>query len=56
MSDEQAAQILKDIAAVKKATAQEELAQEFFEYFCKINNITIENISPNNGALETSYE
>jgi len=51
LSDEQAAQILRDIAEVKKGTAQEELAQEFFEYFCKINGIDIESIPQNNGAL-----
>ena len=51
LSDEQAAQILRDIADVKKGTAQEELAQEFYKYFCRINGIDITSIPPNNGAL-----
>lgn len=51
LSDDQAAQILKDITELKKGTAQEALAQEFFEYFCKRNGIDIDNIPPNAGAL-----
>lgn len=51
LSDGQAAQILRDIARVKKGTEQEELAQEFFEHFCKINGVDIADVSQNNGAL-----
>ena len=51
LSDDQAAQILRDVATLKKETEQEALAHEFFEYFCKVNGIDIESIPANDGAL-----
>ena len=51
LSDDQAAQILRDVVALKKGTAQEALAHEFFEYFCSVNGIDVANIAPKNGAL-----
>jgi len=51
LSDEQAAQILRDIATIKKGTDQEELAQEFFEYFLRINALDKNTLPENSGAL-----
>ncbi|MGI5935343.1 MAG: hypothetical protein ACOX7I_00835 [Oscillospiraceae bacterium] len=51
LSDEQAAQILRDIAELKRGTAQEALAREFLDYFCKVNGINIESVPQNSGAL-----
>lgn len=51
LSDEQAAQILRDIAALKKRTAQESLAREFLDYFGRVNGINIEGVPQNGGAL-----
>ena len=51
LSDEQAAQILRDIADVKTDIAEKEFAKEFFAEFCKIVKIDIDTLSNNNGAL-----
>lgn len=45
----QAAYILRDIALIKKDTKDEELANEFYEHFCKINHIDV--VGEPNGAL-----
>jgi len=45
------AQILRDIADLRKGTEEEELAQEFLEYFCRINNIELEELPEPAGAL-----
>lgn len=51
LSDEQAAQILRDIAELKKGTEQEDLAREFLDYFGRVNGINIEAVPQNSGAL-----
>lgn len=51
LSDEQAAQILRDIATIKKGTAQEALSREFVDYFCRVNGIDIAGLPHNSGAL-----
>ena len=51
LSDEQATQILRDITAIKKGTAQEALAGEFLDHFSRVNGIDIEGIPQNGGAL-----
>lgn len=51
LSAEQAAQILRDISVVKSNTSEEELAIYFYQYFCKINKIDIEDLPPPSGAL-----
>lgn len=45
------AQILLDIVSLKSETQERELAQNFFEYFCKINQIREEELPEPNGAL-----
>ena len=50
VNDITSAQILRDIATVKKNTADETLANEFFEHYCKVNNIDINTLPENNGA------
>jgi hypothetical protein len=45
------AQILRDIVALKKDSQEQELAQQFFEYFCQMNQIDMDKISEPNGAL-----
>ena len=52
ITDEQAASILKDIAAVKKGKKDEALAQEFLVRFCEINNIEISDLPIMEGALQ----
>lgn len=50
--DEQAVQILQDIAQLKQGTKDEELANEFLIYFIGINDIDISTVSEKNGALQ----
>ena len=45
------AQILLDIISLKSDTKESELAQKFFEHFCKMNQITDQNLPKPNGAL-----
>lgn len=49
--DDQATQVLRDIVNIKKDTEDEELAKEFLDHYCKINNINLEKIGELNGAL-----
>jgi hypothetical protein len=51
INDILAAQILRDIAAVKKDKWDSDLAKEFFEHYCEVNNIDIDMLPQNNGAL-----
>lgn len=48
------AQILKDIIALKTDEEQIQEAQQFLEYFCKMNAIDIENIPEPDGPLSDS--
>jgi hypothetical protein len=45
------AQILLDIASLKSDPQERELAQQFFEHFCKMNQITDQELPKPNGAL-----
>ncbi|WP_066320405.1 malate synthase [Bacillus sp. FJAT-29814] len=45
------AQILLDIVSLKSDTQEQELAQNFFEYFCKTNRISEKELPEPNGAL-----
>jgi len=45
------AQILRDIVSVKSDPQERELAQQFFNYFCKMNKISIQDLPKPNGAL-----
>lgn len=45
------AQILNDLVSLKRDTDKQELAQNFFEHFCKMNKIRQEEIPEPNGAL-----
>lgn len=47
----QSAQILRDVLAIKKGKNDEDLAKEFYEYFCRINGLKDNDIPQNNGAL-----
>jgi hypothetical protein len=49
--DEQAAQILRDIAKIKVGTTDEQLAADFYEHFCKINGVDASAIGEPSGAL-----
>lgn len=51
LSDEQAAQILRDIVTVKSTPKEKEFAQQFFEHFCKINGIDANDVPLPKGAL-----
>lgn len=50
--DEQAAQILSEVMRLKKGTSDEELAVRFFEYFCRIKAVDIDNLNDLSGALK----
>lgn len=50
--DLEGAQILRDIAKVKKETPDEELAERFYQHFCKINGVDISSIGDLKGALK----
>ncbi|MEG0260427.1 MAG: malate synthase [Lysinibacillus sp.] len=45
------AQILLDIVSLKSDSEEQELAQQFFEHFCKMNQITGRDLPKPNGAL-----
>jgi hypothetical protein len=45
------AQILLDIVSLKSDPKERELAQQFFEHFCKMNQITDQELPKPNGAL-----
>lgn len=45
------AQILRDIVSMKRDTEESELAQKFFDYFCRMNQIRKEELTEANGAL-----
>lgn len=45
------AQILRDIIPLKLGTEEQELAQQFLKYFCKLNRINIDELPEPNGAL-----
>jgi len=47
----QAAQILRDIVAVKKGTADEVLVEEILTEYCRLKNLERKDIPDNNGAL-----
>jgi len=49
--DDEAAQILRDIADIKKGTADEELAERFYQHFCKITGINVNALRAPFGAL-----
>lgn len=49
--DVPAAQMLRDIAKIKQGTDSEELAQAFYEHFCKINGIDNTKLDEPAGAL-----
>lgn len=46
------AQILRDIVSLKNDPQERELAQQFFEHFCKMNQITEQELPKPNGALK----
>lgn len=45
------AQILRDIVSLKKKPQEREFVQDFFEYFCQMNQIGKEELPKPNGAL-----
>lgn len=51
ITDEQAAQILRDIVKIKIGTEEEALTKEFFDTFCSITKIDANSLSQPNGAL-----
>ena len=50
------AQILLDIIALKTDPNEQELAQQFFKYFCKLNKIALHELPKPNGALIRNAE
>ena len=50
--DDVAALILKDIVRLKEGTDDSELAKEFLQHFCKVNNIDISTLAEPIGALK----
>jgi len=45
------AQILQDIISMKSDSEEKELAEQFFAHFCKMNQITEQELPKRNGAL-----
>ena len=52
VNDTVSAQMLRDIAKLKVGTADEKLAKEFLEYYCKVNKIDLDNLPEPDGALK----
>lgn len=48
------AQILRDIAILREVPEEQELAQDFFDHFCRINGINKDNLPIANGPLMRS--
>lgn len=46
------AQILQDIISLRNDPAEKELAQQFFDHFCKMNLITAQELPKPNGVLK----
>ena len=46
------AQILQDIVSLRTDSEERELAQQFFDHFCKMNLITAKELSKPNGVLK----
>lgn len=51
ITNAEAVQILSDIAALKKGTEDEALAQEFLDVFCKVANTSVEEAGRPEGVL-----
>lgn len=51
LSDQESAQILRDIASLKIGTKDEALAKEFFEKYCTLNQLDPEDLPKADGAL-----
>ena len=56
VSNEQAAQVLRDIVRIKKGTDDEELSNRMLEHFCKINHIDFNTLPESKGALQLKAE
>ena len=56
LSDNQAAQILRDIAEVRTDPRDKDFARRFFEHFCRINGLDPEQVPPPAGALAQKHE
>lgn len=52
LTDIQAAQVLKNICRLKKGTKDENLSNDFLEYYCRIKKLDIESIPMENGPLQ----
>lgn len=52
LTDVQAAQVLNKICEIKKGTSEEELSKEFLEYYCRLKEINIDDITLSQGALQ----
>ena len=52
--DDVAVQILRDISKIKKRSAEQQLATEFLDEFCRVNGIDKNNVGEPNGALRRS--
>lgn len=50
--DEQAVQILRDIAIIKKGTDEEVLSERFLQHFCRINGVDFSTVKGLSGALK----
>ena len=51
LTDMQAAQILKDIVAVKQNAKEKEFAKEFLSHFCSVAGLDEDSIVAPSGAL-----
>lgn len=51
IGDREGALILRDIAAIKRGTDDDHLAQEFYRYFCNINSLDPDKLGDPGGAL-----
>lgn len=56
LEDEVAVQILRDIVEVKQGRKEKQLAQEFLEYFCKVNGVKLSAVAEPNGALIRAHK
>ena len=56
LSNESAAQVLKEVVNIKKGTDEYQKALDMFEYFCQQNNVSMTSIGAPSGALKQVEE
>lgn len=52
LTDQQGAQVLKEICRIKKGSPQEALAEEFFAHYCELKDLDVNHIAKPEGPMQ----